>query len=299
MGSADTVPGVSGGTIALITGIYERLITALTALDPRILGRVTSLHTAKGWRDLLDDLQEMDVFFLVVLGLGVMTAVVTLSRVVHAALGSYRAATFAFFFGLIAASAVILYRHIDVETVGQVLAGLVGVVFAFVVAGASSSGAFGHALPVVFVAGAIGITAMVLPGISGSFILLLLGQYEYMTGVLKEFVDGLLRVATGGVAESLVDNGLDVVTFIVGAFVGIVTISHVIRWALDHYRVATMTFLVSLMVGSLRLPVVEVRDNVGTLDAGAVLLVAVPALVGGGAVLLLDHYTDDLDAETL
>ncbi len=299
MGAADTVPGVSGGTIALITGIYERLITALTALDPRILGRVTGLHTNEGRHALLDDLREMDVFFLVVLGLGAVSAVVGLSRVIEGALEAYRAGTFAFFFGLIAASAVILYKHIQVRTAGQVLAGVVGVVMAFLVAGASSSDLFGHALPFIFVAGAIGITAMILPGVSGSFILLLLGQYEHMITVLQDFVDSLFSLVTGGSADRLVPAGVQVVTFLVGALIGIVTVAHVVRWALDRYRVATMTFLVSLMVGSLRLPVAEVRENVGVFDAGSAAAVAVPAVVGAGAVLLLDRYTDDLDTDTL
>lgn len=294
MGAADTIPGVSGGTIALITGIYERFVRALTRLDPRILRHVPRLHRAEGRRGLLADLREMDFFFLVALGLGVLTAVVTLSRVVHAALVGFRAGTFAFFFGLIAASAVVLYDAVDVSTPGQVGAALAGFVFAFLVAGVSGASAVPHDLPLIFVAGAVGITAMVLPGISGAFILLLLGQYTYLTGVLSDFVDALLATVTGG-SGALVSLGTVVAVFVAGAAVGILTVAHVIRRALDTYRAATLAFLVSLMVGSLRLPAVEVAENVGTWTPVSVAAVAGAGLVGAVAVLALDRYTGDLN----
>ncbi len=164
MGAADTVPGVSGGTIALITGIYERFIVALTALDPRAMRHILRVHTTEGRSDLLGELWRMDVPFLVVLAAGVFTSVLTLSRVMHAALSSYRALTFAFFFGLILASAVALYEHVSFETAGQMAAAVAGFVVAFVVTGATA-GSFSHALPVVFLAGAIAISAMIIPGI--------------------------------------------------------------------------------------------------------------------------------------
>ena len=294
MGAADTIPGVSGGTIALITGIYERFVRALTRLDPRILRHVPRLHRAEGRRGLLADLREMDFFFLVALGLGVLTAVVTLSRVVHAALVGFRAGTFAFFFGLIAASAVVLYDAVDVSTPGQVGAALAGFVFAFLVAGVSGASAVPHDLPLIFVAGAVGITAMVLPGISGAFILLLLGQYTYLTGVLSDFVDALLATVTGG-SGALVSLGTVVAVFVAGAAVGILTVAHVIRRSLDTYRAATLAFLVSLMVGPLRLPAVEVAENVGTWTPVSVAAVAGAGLVGAVAVLALDRYTGDLN----
>jgi len=293
MGAADTIPGVSGGTIALITGIYERFVRALTRLDPRVLRHLPGLHRVEGRRALLADLREMDVFFLVALGLGVLTAVLTLSRVVHAALVGFRASTFAFFFGLIAASAVVLYDAVDVSTPGQVGAALAGFVFAFLVAGVSGASAVPHDLPVVFLAGAVGITAMVLPGVSGAFILLLLGQYTYLTGVLSEFVDAVLATLTGG-SGPLVSLGAVVVVFVAGASVGILTVAHLIRRALDTYRAATLAFLVSLMVGSLRLPVVEVLENVGAWTPLSAAAIGGAGLIGALAVLVLDRYTGDL-----
>jgi putative membrane protein len=295
MGAADSVPGVSGGTIALITGIYERLIDALTRLDPGVLRHAPSVHTRSGRQRLWDDLREMDLLFLVVLGLGVITALVGMSRVVHAALVAYRPETFAFFFGLIAASAVVLYDQLSIQTAPQIGAGVVGFVVAFYVTGISSGGALGHSLPILFVAGAVAITAMVLPGISGAFILVLLGQYAYLTGVLSDFVDSLLAVVTGGPTDQLVSLGLQVATFGVGAVIGVLTMAHLIRRALDRYRAATLAFLVSLMVGSLRLPIAEVRTGIEAWTPATAGLIVGVAVVGAAAVVLLDRYTDDLD----
>jgi putative membrane protein len=295
MGAADTVPGVSGGTIALITGIYERFVRALTALDPRLLAGLATLHRAQGRREFRRTLRRVDAFFLVALGLGVVTSVVALSRVVHAAVVAYEPQTFAFFFGLIGASAVVLSDQLAVRTPGRLGAAVVGFAAAFLLAGASASGLFGHALPVVFAAGAVAVTAMVLPGVSGAFVLLLLGQYAYLTGVLTAFVDAVVATVTGGGTDGLVAGATVVVTFAGGGVVGLLSVAHLIRRALDRYRGATLAFLVSLMVGSLRLPVETIAGGVGVWTPASALSVAVPAAVGAGAVLALDRYTDDLE----
>ena len=294
MGAADAVPGMSGGTIALITGIYERLIAAITALDPRALGHLTSIHTSEGRNALLADLYEMDIPFLLALGLGIGAALITVARVAHWALGSQETATYAFFFGLIAASAIILYREVEPATPVSILAGVAGFVLAFVLSGLS-----GQELPppsnlVVVLTGVVTIPAMILPGISGASILLLLGRYEYLSGQLSEFVDAVIAVATGGSFDRLVGPGTTVVAFAVGALVGLFTVAYGIKWAFERNRAATLTFLVSLLAGTLRLPIIEVRANVATWDASALALVVIPAAVGIGAVLSLDYFTDDL-----
>ncbi|MFW6435291.1 MAG: DUF368 domain-containing protein [Halovenus sp.] len=295
MGTADSVPGVSGGTIAFIVGIYERLITAITRLDPRAVLLLRDVHRRDGRRRFARRLVEMDVPFLVALGLGVVSAIVAVSRLMHVALQAAEALTFAFFFGLIAASAVVLYEHMAVDTPGRIAAAVAGFAIAFLVSGVTSGGDIAHTLPIIFVAGSIAIVAMILPGVSGAFFLVLLGQYEYLTGVLTSFVDGLIAVAVGdrGLA-SLVESATTVLTFGVGAVIGLFTVAHAIRWALDHYRLATLSFLVSLMVGALRLPVERVLDSGPTLAVGSVGALGLAVGVGAGAVLLLDYYTDDL-----
>jgi putative membrane protein len=294
MGGADALPGASGGTIALITGIYERLITAISALDPELLGYLPALHRRDGRRAFVAELVEADVPFLLVLGAGIASAIVTVSRVVHVALVEFPALTFAFFFGLIAASAVVLYREVDVETTGQAGAALAGFAVAFLASAESVAGALPHSPPVILLAGVVAISAMILPGVSGAFLLLLFGQYEFLTDTLTTFVDVLVGIPTGTDPTRLVGPSVTIASFGVGAAIGLLTVARIIRWSLNRYRTATLAFLVSLMVGALRTPGREILASTGVwtpLRAGSVVVVA---LAGGLAVLLLDTYTDDL-----
>lgn len=294
MGAADAVPGISGGTLALITGIYERLIRAVTALDPTVLWPIPRLHRQSDRREFANSLVEMDVSFLVVLGAGVGTAVVVLARVVQVALDAFPGPTFAFFFGLIGASAIVLAEPEWLAIPRCLVAGVVGFSIAFLIAGASGDGGLANSPPVIFVSGMLAISGMVLPGISGAFILLLLGQYDFMTETLNEFIDGIALFATGGGPEQLVREGVVVVTFLGGALVGLFTVAYAVKFALERYRTATLTFLVSLMIGALRLPVIEIRAaaNLGHPTTIGGLLLAGAA--GTAIILLLDQQTDDL-----
>ena len=295
MGTADSIPGVSGGTIALITGIYERLIDAITALDPAALTLLPGVVHAEGRARLRERLVEMDVPFLVVLGLGVLTALVTMSRTVHAAYTTYTAPTAALFFGLIAASAVVLYSEVHVNTPGRAAAALAGFLFALAITDPTASGSIGHSPAMVLLSGAVAISAMILPGISGAFILYLLGQYVFLTGRLSTFVDAVVALPTGGDPAALVDPGTVVVTFGVGAVVGLFTVAYIVDFALERARTATLAFLVSLMVGALRAPAHDITANTSayTVETVGVLLAA--GLFGAGLVLGLDYVTDDFN----
>ncbi len=289
MGAADAVPGVSGGTIALITGIYERLIAAITSLDPRVLAAVPGARTAPGRRRLWTRLRGMDVPFLLALGTGLATAVVIVARGVEAALEAVPGLTYAFFFGLIGASAVVLYERQWLARPRLLGTSVAGFTLAALIAGATATGGVGHGLPILFGAGTIAIAGMVLPGISGAFLLLLLGQYEYMAERLNAVVDGL---ATGVPRDAVVD----IAGFLAGATVGLFTIAYGVRWALARDRAATLAFLVSLMVGALRLPVREVGAATETWTPTAIAAVAGAVAVGAGIVLVLNAATEDFGA---
>ena len=295
MGAADAVPGVSGGTIALITGIYERLVGAIASLDPEealaLLPLLPRLGDASARRELGDALSEMEVPFLLVLGVGVLSAVVTVANAVDVAYHEYPGLTFAFFFGLIAASVVVLLGEVSADTPGRIAAGVVGFAFAFVLSGLSHGNVLPGGLAVMFVAGAVAICAMVLPGVSGSLILLTLGKYETMTGAVSEATDALFAGALG----DAVDPVSTLVVFSGGALVGILTFARVVEWALDHYRAATLTFLVALMAGALRAPAIEIADATAAWTAATVAPLLAAGVVGAGAVLALDATTDDLD----
>lgn len=295
MGMADTVPGVSGGTIALIAGIYERLITAIAGLDPRVLRHVPRLHTREGRSALSRDLIEMDVPFLIALGMGIITAVVIMSGLMHRAISQHPALTAAFFFGLIAAAAVVLYRYVAVDTIPRVVAAIVGFGFAFFITGITGGGSVATSPLIVFGTGAVAISAMILPGISGAFILYMLGQYEFMSALPGQFISALAGVATGGDPGTLLSTGTTIAAFGAGAVAGLLTITHAIKYALSNYREATLTFLVSLMVGSLRAPVSDITENVDTLTPETVVSLCVAAIVGGVLVVALDLFTEDIE----
>lgn len=293
MGAADAVPGVSGGTIALIVGIYDRLVGAITALDPRVLAHVPRLHRREGRRDFYLALVAMDVPFLVVLAAGVFTSLLLVANVMHFALQAFRAPTFAFFFGLIAASAVVLRDEVHLDSPGRVLAGLTGFTLAFLVSG-PVRGALPNTFPVLFGSGAIAITAMILPGISGAFILILLGQYDFMTKVADDLTVAL-RTALDGDTAMLWDVLTVVAVFGLGAVVGLLTVAHVVKYALEHYHEATLTFLVALMVGALRAPTREILDAVTVWTPDVVAAVLLAGAVGAAFVLGLDYTTGDID----
>ena len=289
MGTADAVPGVSGGTIALIVGIYDRLVGAVASLDPR--PPLAALRAERPRAALGDALVAMDVPFLLVLGTGVVTGVAAVSRVLEFALDELELLTFAFFFGLIAASAVVLYREVSLDTPGRKVVAVVGFLLAFLLVGEFRTG-LGHAAPVVFAAGVVSVSAMILPGVSGSFILLALGQLEYLSNRFNDFLDAVGGLAAGGGVDPLLAPGTVVVTFVAGAFVGVLSVARLVERALERNRPATLTFLVSLMVGALRLPAREVSAAAGEPAAYGPAVVA--ALAGAAVVGLLEYYTESV-----
>jgi putative membrane protein len=300
MGAADAVPGVSGGTIALITGIYERLIAAITAVSPARLYALALAPLPDRRADAADALRAIDAGFLIVLVAGVFTAIVTVTRVVHVGIQSAPVLTFGFFFGLIAASAWVLFSEVSLDTPGRVAAVVAGFSIAFVVSGEAAA-ALGQSLPVTVLAGAIAVSAMILPGISGSLFLIILGQYAYLTGTLSAFVDGLLAAATGGPIDPILENGTVVVAFVAGAFVGLFSVAHAVRWALERDRATTLAFLVALIVGALRAPVVRTSDRLVELGRAwtptAIATFVVAAVVGAVLVLILERYTGLADID--
>ena len=288
MGAADAVPGVSGGTIALITGIYERLISAITAVDPDRLRRIVRGVRADGRPDAIAALRELDFAFLAALGAGILTAVISVLRLVSVLLEIAPVATYGFFFGLIGASAAVLYSEVSLATRGRQLAAIAGVGIAFGLSGYAAT-ALGSSLPIVFVAGAVAVTAMVLPGVSGSLLLLMLGQYDYMSTTLSAFTDGLVAAIRGNGTAALTETAPTISVFLAGGVVGLFTVAHAVRWALDQYREATLAFLVSLIVGALRAPIEQ--TGIALSDAGrawtpAAIAVFVIVAVAGAAVVV-------------
>jgi putative membrane protein len=298
MGSADAVPGVSGGTIALIAGIYDRLIDAITDITPASLFRILrSLVPPMDRDDAWAELDRIDLPFLVVLGLGIVTAIVLVSRAVHFADTHYPVLLFGFFFGLIGASAVVIGRQVSLAGTRHLGAAVAGFLIAFGLSGDLTILA-AHSLPLTLLAGAIAISAMILPGISGSLMLVILGQYTFLSGTLSTFTGRLAGLLTGGPVSSLIEPGTTVVAFIVGAVVGLVTISRVVHRALEADRQTTLVFLVALVVGSLRAPIVVIGVRKGIPWTGETITqFAAIAVVGALVLFALDRYAVDIEAD--
>lgn len=225
MGAADIVPGVSGGTIAFITGIYDRLLASIRAFDLDCLRRVFRGDLRGAWK-------HVDGGFLLALLAGIGTSIVSLARVISWLLDHHPVPLWAFFFGLILASALTLIRHVRGWTAGRALALLLGAGAACYL-GLSPVVGLDGGMTGVFLSGFVAICAMILPGISGSFILVLLGMYGTVLAALK---------------------ALDIVfllVFALGAGCGLICFSRLLHWLLQRYHEATMALLTGFLTGSL------------------------------------------------
>ena len=227
MGAADVVPGVSGGTIAFIVGIYEELIESI-----RMFTMPDTLKLFLGFR-IKEAIEVLPWRFLLALGIGILSAVFSLAHVLKWALEYHPALLWSFFFGLVVASIVTVIHRVRVWDVKTGAAVACGTIFAYWLVGLVPTNT-PDTWWFLFLSGAIAICAMILPGISGSFILVLLGKYqEILTAVTQRDVVTLFWVACG-------------------IIVGIATFAQVLGWLFEHYHDVTIAILIGFMAGSLR-----------------------------------------------
>jgi putative membrane protein len=268
MGSADVVPGVSGGTVALIVGIYPRLIDNVRR-GAGALAAFARFRFSDGWGRL----RTIEWSFMLPLLGGIAAALVSLARLIEHLLEDYPVEMSALFFGLVVASVFVARKMVSKWDVAR-LATFGGVaVTAFFMLGLRSGEAENPATWVFFVAGAVAICAMILPGVSGSFLLLMLGMYEALLGAVND-------------REILV-----LLVFIVGAVIGLAIFSSVLHWALDHHHDLVMAAITGLLLGSLRvlwpwpngIDGPELSGPIADEFAAPFLL----AVVGAGLVLLI------------
>ncbi len=262
MGVADIVPGVSGGTIALITGIYERLVEAISQVSIYL----EELVKKRSIEEFKKDFTRIYLWFLLPLLIGIGSAFILLSRVIKFLLDAHTAMTYAFFFGLIIASVYFVAKKIKGFSIKTVLSSIIGFAFAFFLIGFGVMDQLGHSYAVLLFSGAIALCAMILPGISGSFILLLLDQYEYMMEVLHNFEIS------------------KIITFISGGAIGLLLFSRLLNYLLKNHKSATMAFLSGLMLGALRLPYEKIAGNLKT----TIFPIIIVGVIGFALVILLE-----------
>lgn len=233
MGAADVIPGVSGGTIAFITGIYDQLISSINSINGTAVKLFFSGKFKEFWKHINGN-------FLLSLFCGIIISVLSLAGLMQYLLEHHPIQTWAFFFGLIVASSIFILRGIEGWNLKSVIFLILGVILGIVVCTLSPTQT-PDALWFIFLSGATAICAMILPGISGSFILLILGKYKYIMGTITGVTTGT------AVGEGLVILGV----FAVGAVCGILAFSRFLHWLLARYHKQTLLVLAGFIVGSL------------------------------------------------
>lgn len=225
MGAADVVPGVSGGTIAFISGIYEELIDSINKVNLKSLKLLKDEGLKAFWK-------EVNANFLLALLIGIGISVVSFAKLIRHLLENQPVLIWSFFFGLVLASIIYVAKKISRWYVGTVVMLIAGCLIAYFITTLSPQEAV-VTYPFVFLSGALAICAMILPGISGSFILLLLGMYKPVLDAIhfKDF--GLIAV------------------LMAGAVVGLLSFSRLLKWLFDHYENLTLAVLTGFIIGSL------------------------------------------------
>ncbi|MDU1904051.1 MAG: DUF368 domain-containing protein [Dysgonomonas sp.] len=225
MGAADVVPGVSGGTIAFISGIYEELLSSIKSINATTIKLLLTFKFQQFWERI-----NGNFLFALVLGIGI--SIFSLAKLMTWLLVNEPIATWSFFFGLIIASSLMVSRDVSKWNIASIISLIAGVVLSYtitVISPASTPNTWWF----IILSGAIAICAMILPGISGSFILLLLGKYAFIMDAVSNFRINIIAL------------------FGLGAIVGIVSFSHFLSWLLEKYRNTTIALLTGVMIGSL------------------------------------------------
>ena len=226
MGAADVVPGVSGGTIAFISGIYEELLNSISSFNFSLI----NVFKNEGFKSVWI---KVNGNFLVSLFVGILISVLSLAKLIESMLENHPIVIWSFFFGLVLASIIYIGKQITKWTKGSVLCLILGAILAFYITTLNPMVSANSSPWFLFLVGMIAICAMILPGISGSFILVLLGAYKPVLNALntKDFVS--------------------IIIFLVGAILGLLSFSRVLKWLFSTYKNYTLATLTGFIIGSL------------------------------------------------
>ncbi|WP_010135358.1 DUF368 domain-containing protein [Ochrovirga pacifica] len=226
MGAADVVPGVSGGTIAFISGIYEELLTSISNVNVSVLKTLKNDGLKAAWK-------QLNASFLLALMLGIAVSVISLAKGISFLLVNHPIMVWSFFFGLVLASIIYVGKQINQWRVQEIVALVLSGLVAYYVTIAEPMVSDDASLWFLFLAGALAICAMILPGISGAFILVLLGAYQ-------------------SILEAVHSRNLQVIMVVgAGAVVGLLSFSKVLKWLFVNYKNITLAGLTGFIVGSL------------------------------------------------
>ena len=245
MGVCDIIPGVSGGTIAFITGIYARLISSIKSFSLRLIYDIFLFIFLRKRTDIIKlkkDIKKLDLVFLFSVILGIITALLLTSRVISFLLEDHYIFTMSFFIGLILASSIIIFTHIRNHNITNLFFGLLGLVSIIIIMFFRPIEVINPSLLYLYLGGFLGISAMFLPGISGAFILLIMGLYNHLIFYLNNIGDNLLEISI----------------FCLGIISGAFIISRLIDFLFVKSKNKTLYFLLGLVIGSLFIPLKEI-----------------------------------------
>ena len=245
MGAADVIPGVSGGTIAFIMGIYDQFVGSIASINAEAVRLLLHGKFRAFWKHISGN-------FLLALIIGIGTSVVCLAGLMQMLLSDFPIQTWAFFFGLIVASSIFILRGISGWKLREGLFLIFGVALGVVVCTLSPTQT-PDALWFIFLSGALAICAMILPGISGSFILLILGKYQYIMSAITSCVSnvGALWGSAGADSALFWQSAAVLAIFLIGAAVGILGFSKFLHWLLARWHKETLIVLAGFIIGSL------------------------------------------------
>jgi len=239
MGAADVVPGVSGGTIAFISGIYEELITTIHNLDIGIFKTLKKEGLKKVW-------QRYNLGFLASLFTGIAISILSLAKVITMLLGQYPVLVWSFFFGLVIASIIYIAKQITNYSPKTIVALVLAGVFSYGITLAKPI-ADTESIWFLFFAGFIAIIAMILPGISGAFILLLIGGYTIVIGAINKLLEAVSTFNITSLGNALLKIGV----FALGAIAGLKVFSGILNWMFANHKNTTLAVLTGFMIGAL------------------------------------------------
>lgn len=225
MGAADVVPGVSGGTIAFITGIYEELINSIKSIDIQALKLLLTFQWKAFWK-------KINGIFLLSVIIGIGISIFSLAKIMTWLLEHHPIQIWSFFFGLIIASSILVAKEIKQWKISTIISLFIGIFIAYWIT-ITTPTSTPDSWWFIILSGAIAICAMILPGISGAFILLLMGKYSYILEAVSKFDIEILFL------------------FAIGAIVGIISFSHLLSWLLKNHHTITVSLLTGFMLGSL------------------------------------------------
>ena len=299
MGMADVVPGVSGGTIAFISGIYEEFVNSLNSINGKAIKLLFSFKFKEFWK-------QINGGFLLSLATGIAISIVSLSKAIIYLLENEPVLLWAFFFGLIIASISFIGKQVSEWNIRVIIALVIGAVVSYCITIAEPAHSPDSTL-FVFFSGFIAIIAMILPGISGAFILLLMGSYPTIIGAINNLREGL----TSANSDMIVVSGSMLAVFAVGAVMGLLTFSRVLAWMFKNYHNTTLAVLTGFMIGSLNkvwpwketistrmnshgeeVPFMQKSISPFLFEGDAMILqVVILAIVGFGVIYLLEKFS--------